>query len=177
LNAADAQQGGSQTAQLIKALYALFGIFSILTAVASQSRTYTVIPPNPVAAVSSTAVSGSNLPPGSGLTRLEVESYVRQEAALYGVNPADALFIVSHESEDCWQEGYYDPALPGHEPNGSTSFGCWQFNDRNTDFDYACATNLVCSTNLAMQWIVAGKIDKWSTWSERCELYQGAPDC
>jgi hypothetical protein len=96
---------------------------------------------------------------------------------VYGVNPTDALFIVAHESENCWQEGHYDPALPGHEPNGSTSYGCWQFNDRNADFDYSCATDLACSTKLAMQWILAGKIDKWSTWSERCTLYQDAPDC
>jgi hypothetical protein len=178
LNAADAQQGGGHTAQPIKPIYALFSLFSILSAVASQPRTYTVTPANPIPVVSSTPISANNLATGIDLTRSEVESYVRQEAALYGVNPTDALFIVAHESEDCYQEGFFDPALPGHEPNGSTSFGCWQFNLRaNPELSYACVTNLQCSTELAMQWIVAGKINKWSTWSERCKLYQGAPDC
>jgi hypothetical protein len=92
-----------------------------------------------------------------------------------GVNPEKALWIINHESEDCWQEGYYDPSLKGDD---GISIGCWQFNLKaNPEIPLACAANLDCSTYLAMQWILAGKIEKWSTWRFRCKWYQRAPDC
>jgi hypothetical protein len=116
------------------------------------------------AAVFPTPVSSPVLPASGVLSTSSVIAYVRQEAALYGVNPVDALFIVAHESQD-------GQNLVGHEPNGSTSYGFWQFNDANPDFDESCAMNLQCSTQLAMQWILAGKIARWSTWRFRCTMY------
>jgi hypothetical protein len=63
------------------------------------------------------------------LSQSQVQAYVRTQAQIYGVNVQKAEWIIGHESQDCWQEGHYDAALAGHEPNGSTSYGCWQFND------------------------------------------------
>lgn len=109
----------------------------------------------------------------SNLSPQQVADFVSEEAVHYGVNPADALWIVGHESEDCWQEGYYDPALKG---DGGKSVGCWQFNlNANPQVSYACAADLKCSTELAMQWILDGKIDKWSTWVYRDIWYANAP--
>jgi hypothetical protein len=113
------------------------------------------------------------------LSPRQVTTFVRQEAIRYGVNPTDAEWIVGHESEDCWQKGYYDPAIAGHETNGTISYGCWQFNDANDHFNLGCATDLKCSTDMAMQWILEGQINKWSTWRFRCTWYaaQSPPDC
>lgn len=109
--------------------------------------------------------------PNHNLTKNEVRAYVEKTAKEYGVNPTKALWIIDHESQDCWQQGRYNPALEGKEPNGSISFGCWQFNNRNSNFDIECATDLPCSTEMAMRWILAGKINKWTTYSERFLLY------
>lgn len=144
-----------------------------------QVRTFSILPLTPIAEASPIPVSRPQKPLIAPLSPEEVQSIVRRIALQHGVNPAIALFIIKNESGDCWREGFYDPAIEGHEPNGSTSYGCWQFNDRNADFDHDCATNFSCSTQLAMEWILAGRINRWSTWSERCTLYpaQFPPDC
>ncbi len=96
------------------------------------------------------------------------EIYVATIAAHYGVNPVDALFILKHESQDCVN-------MSGDD---GISIGCWMFNLKaNPEVPYACAEDLECSTNLAMQWIVAGRINAWSTWRFRCTWYKDAPDC
>ena len=101
-----------------------------------------------------------------------VKAYVAAEAKKVGVNPIVALFILQHESQNCQR-------LVGPEPNGSTSYGCWQFNDRNADFDYDCVMDMKCATKTALQWILDGKIMKWTAWRERCELYpkEYPPNC
>lgn len=104
------------------------------------------------------------------LSVAQVRAFVLKEARAYGVNPAKADWIIGHESGYCWREGYFDPAIAGPEPDGSTSWGCWQFNDRNDGFDKAIATNFVSSTIQAMQWIVEGKIGHWTTYAD-CKEY------
>ena len=97
-----------------------------------------------------------------------VRAYVMSRAKEAGVNPTKVDWIVGHESQ-------YGQHLVGPEPNHTTSYGYWQFNDANADFDYACAMNLVCSTNLALEWIKAGKIDRWSTYRLCGELFPNCP--
>lgn len=104
----------------------------------------------------------------SPLTPSSVRAYVAQQAQNAGVNPITAVCLINHESQDGFQEGFYDPALQGYEKNGSVSFGIWQFNNRNQGFDEKVADSLVSSTALAMQWILAGEISKWGTWNEYC---------
>jgi len=108
----------------------------------------------------------------TSLTIDDVKQYIVSEAKEYGVNPTIALFIVSHESQNCKN-------LIVPEKNGSISYGCWMFNNRNPDFDYACVMSMECSTNLAMQWILDGRLNRWTTWSERCKLYpyDNPPNC
>lgn len=97
-----------------------------------------------------------------------VRSYVEKQSIIFGVNPIDTLFIVSHESQDCQN-------MSGDD---GISIGCWMFNLKaNPQISKACAMDLPCSTKLALSWIVAGKINKWSTWRFRCEWYADAPDC
>lgn len=93
-----------------------------------------------------------------------------QETAIsYGVNPAIALYIVEHESGG-------DVNASHTNQHGSVDWGLWQFNDRNKGFSLACAKDMVCSTNLAMNWILAGKLYKWVSWDYRC-LQENAINC
>lgn len=103
------------------------------------------------------------------LSKEEVRAFVLREAKVYGVNPARPLWIIDHESQDCWQKGYYDPALTGDD---GISVGCFQFNIKaNPRISRSCAENLSCSTKLAMQWILRGKINAWTTWFYRFIWY------
>lgn len=113
----------------------------------------------------------------SSLSIAQVQAYVKKEAKAYGVNPAKADWIIQHESSYCWREGFYDPGIVGPEPNGTKSYGCWQFNKNPTNsstFDMACATDLACSTKEAMQWVIDGRIEEWST-MRFCK--RDYPDC
>jgi hypothetical protein len=91
-----------------------------------------------------------------------VAAYVRQEALAYGVNPVDALWIVSHESQD------------GQNMRGDDgqSRGYWMISDvYHPEVSTACVDNLQCSTDWSLNWIKAGHIDQWSTWKYRFEWY------
>jgi len=102
----------------------------------------------------------------------QVQAYVRAQAIENGINPVIALFIVAHESQN-------GTNLVGKEPNGTVSYGYWQFNDANPDFNYSCAMDLTCSTMLAMDWLKAGKWNAWTTWANRCSWfpYDHPPNC
>ena len=91
-----------------------------------------------------------------------VAAYVQQEAIAYGVNPTDALWIVSHESQDgqnmCGDDGQ--------------SRGYWMISDvYHPEVSTECADNLQCSTAWSLKWILAGHINQWSTWRFRFKWY------
>lgn len=122
------------------------------------------------------AVLSTSTPPS--LTVRQIRDYILKEAQASGVNVQKAQWIVQHESGDCWREGFYNPAIEGHEPNGTTSYGCWQFNKNkknSSTFDMGCVTNFECSTKLAMQWILAGRINEWSTYAFCRRDYSDCP--
>jgi hypothetical protein len=99
------------------------------------------------------------------LNTFTVAAYVRQEAIAYGVNPTDALWIVSHESQD------------GQNMRGDDgqSRGYWMISDIwHAEVSTACADDLQCSTAWSLKWILAGNISQWSTWSCRYALYPEA---
>lgn len=126
----------------------LFAIFLFCPVNLFSSAVYSVTP----------AAFAQNSP-RTGFSPLEVRNYVLEQSRAVGVNSRKALWIVDHESQD-------GRNMVGHEPNGSTSWGYWQFNNRNAGFNKDCAMNLECSTKLAMNWILAGKIDAWTTYSQ-----------
>lgn len=137
-------------------LKVLFGgiLVAILVNVLSPFKIYIVVPTVKADTVLSTST---------------IKSYIDEQAKLNGIDVVKVDWIVSHES------GYCQRPI-GYEPDGSISYGCWQFNNRNDGFNLKCVMDLVCSTRLAMDWILAGKINKWTTWSMRHIWYQGAPD-
>ena len=91
-----------------------------------------------------------------------VAAYVRQEAIAYRVNPTDALWIISHESQD---------GLNMRGDDGQ-SRGYWMISDvYHPEVSTACADDLQCSTEWSLKWILAGHIDQWSTWRLRFKWY------
>jgi hypothetical protein len=97
-----------------------------------------------------------------------VENYVVKEAKKEGVNENIVTWIVGHESQ-------FGKRVVGDD---GISLGVWQFNIKtNPGISRECAMDLKCSTQLALNWLKAGKINKWSTWKFRCKWYQDAPDC
>jgi hypothetical protein len=102
----------------------------------------------------------------TGLSPSDIRKYVLSEAKRYGVNPQKADWIVSHESR-------YDPTTIGDD---GISVGIWQFNLKaNPQIPKACAEDVKCSTDLAMRWILAGKIKAWSTYSFCRDWYPNCP--
>lgn len=87
------------------------------------------------------------------LTPDEVREYVIAEAKKAGVNWRKADWIVKKESGYCTRT----------VGDGGISRGCFQFNlQANPEISLECAESLECSTKLAMDWILAGKINHWS---------------
>jgi hypothetical protein len=100
----------------------------------------------------------------------QIEAYVGREAVLHGINPTDAIFIIRHESQDCTN-------LSGDD---GISVGCWMFNLKaNPRVSRQCAMSFECSTDLALSWMAAGKMNLWSTWRFRCKWYpyDAPPGC
>jgi hypothetical protein len=102
------------------------------------------------------------------ITPAAVKSYVRAQAALLGVNPDFADFIVGHESQ-------YGQNMSGDD---GQSRGYWMISKiYHPEVSDACADDLACSTSWSLRWILAGHINQWSTWRFRCEWYKNALDC
>ena len=117
----------------------------------TQPAQYSVIPQANAATVNFEPMATSS-----------VAAYVRQEAIAYGVNPTDALWIVSHESQD------------GQRMRGDDgqSRGYWMISEKyHPEVSTACADDLQCSTAWSLKWILAGHISQWSTWRLRFKLY------
>ena len=84
--------------------------------------------------------------------------YIAQEALFFGVNPIDANWIVSHESQDCQR-------LSGDD---GQSRGCWMISSVwHPEVSKACAEDLQCSTDWSLKRTLAGHISEGSTWKYR----------
>lgn len=88
-----------------------------------------------------------------------MRAYVIQEAKDYGVNPNLAICIVSHESQ-------WDATKKGDDGN---SRGLWQISQIwHPEVSNVVANSAESSTLWSLQWIAAGHIKQWSTFSEYC---------
>ena len=87
-------------------------------------------------------------------TAAQVRAYVIAQAKAYAVNPDEADWIVSHESQYCQNM---------HGDDGQ-SRGCWMISSvYHPEVSDACAYDLQCSTAWSLKWILAGHINEWST--------------
>jgi len=117
-------------------------------------------------AVKPIAPQSRNSPPISAFSPDEVRSFVYQKARAGGVNPAYAVFIVSKESQ-------FGRNMIGDD---GKSVGYWQFNlQANPEISRSCAMDLKCSTDLALNWILKGKIMEWSTFRFCRKWYLDCP--
>lgn len=133
-----------------------------LVFVASAGAEYEVSPQNALE-------SGRNkLPVVALLTPTEqIRQYVDNAAGQAGVNPLIAEWIIQHESQ--WN--------PGAVGDNGISLGLWQFNiQANPNISKDCALDYQCSTKMALQWILDGKINKWSSWRFRHIWYRDGID-
>jgi hypothetical protein len=90
--------------------------------------------------------------------RLHVRAYVQRSAKAVGVNPYVAEWIVSHESQ-------HRPQATG---DGGESRGLWQINRiYHPEVSDRCAYDMECSTDWALQRILDGNANEWSTWKYR----------
>jgi hypothetical protein len=119
-------------------------------------------------AISPMPITGQNLtvqPSEAQNTPSVVQAYVISRAKELGVNPTDALWILSHESQDC-QNLYGDDG---------ESRGCWMISlVWHPEVPKTCAMDLTCSTQWSLGWIKSGNIDQWSTWACRYAWYPDA---
>jgi hypothetical protein len=91
-----------------------------------------------------------------------VYAYITEQAKKAGVNPIDALWIVSHESQ-------LGQNLVGDD---GQSLGYWMISTiYHPEVGRACSLNLQCSTAWSLNWIKKGNIDQWSTWRFRFAWY------
>jgi hypothetical protein len=89
-------------------------------------------------------------------------AWVGLEAEKYGVNPALAICIVTHESQ--WQG---DRIGDVGNPDGE-SYGWWQIElKQHPDITKAGAFSLVSSTDWALQKIKDGNVNWWATYSAK----------
>ena len=111
-------------------------------------------------------------PPPRFADQASVRNFIVAKALEHGVSSSKALYIVEKESGFGFRNGKFNPAIEGPEKEGS-SWGIWQFWDKNDGFDKACAIDPICSTELAMNWLKAGRENRWSTWRNRGNVKGG----
>lgn len=91
-----------------------------------------------------------------------IREFIRERAIANKIDPEKALFIAEHESQ-------FNPSAVG---DSGISFGIWQFNLRaNPHIPKECALDYKCSTEIAMNWLAAGKENAWSVWRMRNYWY------
>jgi hypothetical protein len=136
-----------------------------------SDKTYTIAPLRPTAVVLAdemavrpnsqgvAVLASETLPQWNGLT---IRAYVRAESELMGVNPEISRFIVQHESQ-------WNPNAKGDDFN---SRGLWQIsNIYHPEVSDACAYDVECSTKWALNKLLAGDQNEWSTYRFRCSYY------
>jgi len=98
--------------------------------------------------------------------RVRLTAYVRSAAEVAGVNPRVAQWVVSHESQ-------YHPEATG---DGGESRGLWQINRfYHPEVSDECAYDAECSTDWALQRILDGKINEWTTWKYCRAWFEDCP--
>ena len=105
----------------------------------------------------------------------DIRSYISAMADYHKTDQFKSLFIVSHESQFGFRNGYFEPDIRGPEKIGA-SYGLWQFYDQNKGFNKACAINLQCATRQAMAWIKDGRENEWAAWKFRYQWYKNECD-
>jgi hypothetical protein len=105
----------------------------------------------------------------------DVKLYVNRQASLLGLtdNQIDiADFIIQHESNYCWRNGFFEPDIKGDLDKG-ISRGCWQISKTyHPEVSDNCANDLECSTNWSLLRIKNSYQNDWSTWKYRKLWYQ-----
>jgi hypothetical protein len=87
--------------------------------------------------------------------RWDVRDYVQDAAKAAGVDSRVVEWIVSHESGN-------DPRATG---DSGDSRGLWQINRiYHPEVSDHCAYDVECSTDWALERILSGNINEWSTW-------------
>lgn len=160
----------------IKPRYAVLAVLFLLigTRVAlNQNRIIEIRPVEAAANIPATLnlakeVNSSNVSSTTFNSSSSVRDYVRKTAIAYGVSADIADFIILHESHYCFNNGYFQPDIPGDD---GKSIGCWQiYLEAHKDISRACASDFVCSTAWAMPHILKEPAI-WSTWRFRKEWY------
>lgn len=141
-------------------IFAIISIFAISALIAP--KTYAVAPSTTLPVNASPASSSAS---PEGFTTSSVAEYITQQAIAYGINPIDAQWIVSHESQD-------GQNLSGDD---GQSIGFWMISEKyHPEVGRACSLSLQCSTAWSLNWIAKGHISEWSTWSCRYAWYPDA---
>lgn len=110
-----------------------------------------------------------------------VAYFVTGMAKIYGVDPATAVWIASHESQLSWRGDVFNPALVGDDdkicPQGPNkgkkqrSRGLWQISDcYHPEVSDAVAFDIVSSTIWAMPQMKKNP-NQWSTWKFRKQWF------
>ena len=98
-------------------------------------------------------------------TSFSVRQYVEIQANALGVDPTDALWIVSHESQD-------GTNLYGDD---GQSVGPWMISTvYHPEVGKECSLSLQCSTSWSLAHIIDGGIEQWTTWACRYAFYPDA---
>lgn len=101
-----------------------------------------------------------------------VRAYVVCESSLLSLTPTEqfqALWIINHESLDCWQDGTFNTSILGDDGN---SRGCWQISKIwHPEVSNATANSLASSTLWSLTQLKNGDANEWSTWKFRCKRY------
>ena len=135
-------------------------LFQVFSAQASYSVPAPKVTPEFLASV---------FAPQFGTSSSSVRVYVYEMSLLYGVNPAQSLWILSKESQDCgWERnGYFEPDIKG-DLDAGVSVGCFQINRvAHPDVPISCVESLPCSAEWSLKQMAAGRADMWSTWRWR----------
>ena len=112
------------------------------------------------AALSTLALGGANKTVAASMTTATLKQYVAREAVAYGINPALAECIVTHESQ-------WIPDKTGPERIGASE-GLWQIYLRVwKGITKKQADDPVWSTNWALTQIADGHVGWWSTYSAK----------
>jgi hypothetical protein len=110
----------------------------------------------------------------NALSKADVKSYVSEQAQKLGLSERQikiADFIIQHESDYCWRNGFFEQDIKGDLDRGY-SRGCFQISKLyHPEVSDACANDLKCATDWSLKWIKAGHENQWSSWKYRCWYY------
>jgi hypothetical protein len=148
--------------RLMKRIWIPAAISILVISALIAPKTYAVAPSTTLPVNAPPALSSAS---PEGFTTSSVAEYIEQQALLARINPIDAQWIVSHESQD-------GTNLYGDDDQ---SLGPWMISTVwHPEVGRACSLSLQCSTSWSLNWIAKGHIAEWSTWSCRYAWYPNA---